>query len=235
MGKFFRPRRGNINEALYTNITLLQGEMFFEYPEGAGVGKSPGRIIIGTGDDAYNKKKNVTRNPDDYQPFITDPAIYVPIYSDSSPSVDYRYDDTDRGTTIIGNMIEHVTKLPVLLGLIKSVLCRHTDNLKYDNERITTLEGTVARVESVNVLDIKKKTITVRGDNASYLYINATIDSGYEFLKWDEIVAEGLNPNLNNILFPVDPHNKTTRAYCLGTFDYNRNYTCYYTLIKRRQ
>ena len=234
MGRFLKPRRGNINEAVYENITLLKGEMFLEYPEGAGVGKSPGRIIIGTGDDSYNKKKNVTRNPDDYQPFITDPAIYIPIYSDSSPSQNYSYEDTDRGASIIGNIIEEVTKLPVMLGLIKSVLCRHTDNLRYDNDRICTIENTMARVDSVNILDVKKKSITARADQSSYLYLDATVDSGYEFFKWDQIIAEGLNPNINNLLFPVDPHNKTTRAYCLGTFDYSKNYTCYYTIIKRR-
>ena len=234
MGKFLRPRRGNVNEAIYENITLYRGEIFLEYPEGAGVGKSPGRIIIGTGDDTYSQKKNVTRNPDDYQPFITDPSLYVPIYSDSHVSENYSYEDTDRGASILENIIAGVTKLPVMLGLIKSVLCRHTDNLRYDNDRICTIESTMATLSGINVLDIKTKTITLTGDNPNYLYMNAVIDSGYEFLKWDQVIASGSNPSSTTILFPLDVYNKTTRAYPLSsTYDYTRTYKCSYTLVKR--
>jgi len=234
MGKYLRPRRGNIDQALQENIVLLNSEIFLEFPEGAGIGKSPGRIIVGTGDDAYREKKNVTRNPDDFQPFITDPSLYVPIYSDSQPSEDYKYEDNDRGTSIISNMIEKVTKLPVMLGLIKNVLCRHTDNLKYDNYRLNQIENILADLSSINVIDIKTKTKNITGDNPNYLYIDADIDDGYEFLKWDQIIADNTNPGPSTLLFPVDNYNKTTRAYPLsGNYDYNKIYKCRYTIVKR--
>ena len=236
MGKFLRPRRGNIDQALDENITLFKGEIFLEYPEATGVGKSPGRIIIGTGDDTYRQKKNVTRNPDDYQPFITDPSLYIPIYSDSSPSQDYHYEDNDRGTTILSYIIEHTTKLPVMLGLIKQVLCRHTDNLKNDNDRLNSIEDTIADLTDLNIIDIKTKTITLVGDNPNYLYLDAEIDSGYEFLKWDQVIEDNVNPSINNSLFPVDVYNKVTRAYPLsGSYDYDRNYKCRYTIVKRHR
>lgn len=234
MGKFLRPRRGNVNEAVYENIVLYKGEILLEYPEGRGVGKSPGRIIIGTGDDPYNRKKDVTNNPDDYQPFITDPSIYVPIFSDSSPSTEYDYEDNDRGATLLGSIISGVTKLPVLIGFIKKILCRHTDNLRYDNDRIKALEQAIANINNLNVIDIKTKFIVVHGTYPNYLYINADVDDGYEFLKWDQICVENASPISRNVLVPLEPYRKSTNAYPIsGSFDYTKSYICYYTMIKR--
>ena len=236
MGKFLRPRRGNIDEATSENITLYRGEIFLEYPEGRGVGKSPGRIIVGTGDDTYNQKEDITDDPTKYQPFITDPSIYSPIYNDSHPSDNYRYEDDDRGATLIGNMFNRYTKLPTMLGWIKKVLCRHTDNLRYDNERINALENTVIRT---NILDIQTRSITIRttSPGTTYINIDAEIDEGYEFLKWDQVVLDTNSfQSTDVILYPKNPHESSTRAYVLsGYVNTTRAYLAYYTIIKRNR
>ena len=148
MGKYLRPRRGNENEAIRANIKLWNGEVFFEYPEGRGIGKSPGRIIIGNGNDTYQEKENVTDDPTKFQPFITDPSIYAPLHNDFIPKEDYKYDDEDRGTTVIGRWLVGFRKLPEILGYIKEILCEHIDNLKYDDYRIKDLNSTF--VETTN-------------------------------------------------------------------------------------
>ena len=148
MGKYLRPRRGNENLAVRENIKLLEGEIFLEYPEGRGIGKSPGRIIIGNNNDTYNQKVNSTTETNVFQPFITDPSIYVPLYDDSAPQPDYKYDDTDRGGSIINNIIEGVRKLPEIIGAIKKVLSEHTDNLRYDDYRIKELQENLIQTKA---------------------------------------------------------------------------------------
>lgn len=238
MGKFLRPRRGNINEAVTEDITLYKGEIFLEYPEGRGIGKSPGRIIIGTGDDSYRQKENITDDPTIYQPFITDPSIYSPIYNDSKPSEDYRYDDDDRGASIISNMINRATKLPAMLGWIKKVLCKHTDNLRYDNERIKNLEQATILTD---ILDIKTKSIIIDPPhNQSYMDISAEVDEGYEFFKWEQIACRAQPQRYFTYaeypLIIFDSFTQDTRAYNLTNLPIEDAipYEFRYTIIKRR-
>ena len=186
MGKYLRPRRGNENEAVQANIRLLEGEIFIEYPEGRGMGKSPGRIIIGNGVDTYNQKVNSTTETDTFQPFITDPSLYKPIFEDSGTKPDYKYDDTDRGTSIIARMVNGIKSIPELIGLIKKTLCEHTDNLKYDDYRIKEIINNLVPGAETGIREyIDNKIAEVYSDMASTASIldskinstSATLDS----------------------------------------------------------
>ncbi len=149
MGKYLRPRRGYENEAKEANIKLLNGEIFMEYPDGVGIGKSAGRLIVGNGNDNYSEKVNNSTEAYDFKPFITDPSLYQPLFEDSAPSAFWEYDDEDRGATIIDKIKMSISTLPEIIGNIKATLCEHTDNLRYDNKRI------MENASSINTLDNK--------------------------------------------------------------------------------
>ena len=202
MGKYLRPRRGNENEAIDANIKLWKGEIFMEYPEGRGIGKSAGRIVIGNGEDTYSEKVNVTTDPHVFQPFITDPSIYVPLHEDSAPEQDYKYDDEDRGTTIAGRWITGVRALPTIIGYIKGILCEHIDNLKYDDYRIKLLRSNVDDNNdkiadlylkvSINSSNISKNTTAI--ENLS-TYVTDTYVTKNIFNS----STSSINTRLNNI------------------------------------
>lgn len=233
MGKFLRPRRGHETESIDENILLKEGEIFLEYPDDGGVGKSPGRIIIGSGSDRYNQKENASTESNVFKPFITDPQIYTPVYRDSNPSEEYRYDDGDRGAITLSNIIMGRLKLPVIIGMMKEVLCRHTDNLRYDNDRLNALEE---KIGNSDILDMKVGYVDVDMEGAvvssKQLSLN-TIESGYEFLKWESVGT------LNGITTePVFIENISLQSTYIRTFsgkylNYLATYRCYYTIVKR--
>ena len=202
MGKYLRPRRGNENEAIRANIKLWNGEVFFEYPEGRGIGKSPGRIIIGNGNDTYQEKENVTNDPAKFQPFITDPSIYIPLHDDFVPKKDYKYDDEDRGTTVIGRWLVGFRKLPEILGYIKEILCEHIDNLKYDDYRIKILRSNVDDNDH-DIFDLYTKI----SQNASSISYNKTsidnlttyVTNTYVTKNTFNAATSSINTKLNSI------------------------------------
>lgn len=234
MGKHLRPRRGNENNAIAENLLLLEGEVFFEYPEGRGLGKSPGRIIIGNGNDKYSEKNNSTTNTYEYQPFITDPQIYVPQFDDSSPKDNFEYDDEDRGTiNLKKNFLVGIRTLPDIIGIIKEVLCRHTDNLKYDDKRIKSLEEKTTKTD---ILDIKVCSVTVSPDSfVPTIELKArNIPEGYDFFKWDLVTTYGAT---SSPCYIDDPISKNTylRSYTGTNLQFNVQYTCFFTAVKRNK
>ena len=230
MGKYLRPRRGNEDVATTANIKLLDGEIFLEYPEGKGMGKSPGRIIIGNGNDTYNEKVNASTNPGDFKPFITDPSLYQPIYDDNSPSNEYHYEDSDRGKSIIESMVDAVKTLPECIGLIKKILCRHTDNLRNDNDRLNALEAKGLRTD---ILDMRIVEVIAKPSGyISTVQIAAPNLSGWQFFMWTQI-STGSNPA--EPAYFENPIAATTflRSYKNKTLIYNINYHCYALFVKR--
>ncbi len=230
MGKYLRPRRGNENEAVDANIKLLNGEIFIEYPEGKGIGKSAGRIVIGNGEDTYAEKVNNSTVAEDFKPFITDPSLYQPIFEDSIPKSDYKYDDEDRGGNIISQMVVGIKLLPELIGYIKKILCEHTDNLRYDNYRINRLEDNGGLF--ANVLDIQIQVVQVTPPGFPVTsQLNGPYIEGYEFSHWINISADGRTSN--NVYIK----DSTSQSTFICAFNGTLNpipYKCYAMYIKRK-
>lgn len=232
MGKYLRPRRGNENDAIRANVRLLNGEIFMEYPEGKGMGKSPGRLIIGNGDDTYAEKVNNSTIPEDFKPFITDPSLYQPSFNDSSPREDYKYDDEDRGTTIIGRMLNGIRTLPEFIGYIKKVLCEHTDNLKYDDYRIKQLEENGGYF--ANILDMKVEVVevSVQGYPTTKQFSGPYIND-YDFLYWIN-VSPGTRDSGPVYIEEIDKQTTFLRAYNAGATLYPITYKCYAMYVRRK-
>ena len=229
MGRYLRPRRGYKNAAVSEDILLLNGEIFLEFPEGRGIGKTPGKIIIGDGESKYSEKVDNSNDPNDFQAFITDPQIYVPIFIDSEPASNYKYHDEDRGTTLLNTISSGSKTLPELIGIVKRILCEHTDNLKYDNYRIEQLESQ----QLIGVRDIKVCYIEIVVDYIPWTEaINVIADNipeGYTFLKWDSVVSiDGAN---QSYIENIESNPARLRSY--SAFRYDDAYRCYYLAIKK--
>lgn len=231
MGKYLRPRRGNEDEALRHNIKLWNGEMFLEYPEGRGIGKSAGRIVIGNGNDTYTEKENVTDDPTKFQPFITDPSIYTPLYEESLPKENYKYDDEDRGATIIINRwLSGFRKLPEIIGYIREILCEHTDNLRYDDYRIKRLEENGGYFSKILDIKIVTKTVSVSG-YPSVIQLAGDYIDGFEFSHWISVSADG---RTSNPVYIKDSTAQTTYICSYNGTTLNPiPYKCFAMYIKR--
>lgn len=245
MSKRLRPRRGAEDAAVQEDILLEEGELFMEFQSDRGEGFGPGRLIVGNGTSRYNEKSNVTDSPSEFQPFITDPQIYVPLYDDTEPQPQdpekYGYEDSDRGfTKLKEDLLMGIRKLPETIGIIKEVLCRHTDNLRYDNDRIIQLQE---QVKSSNILDIQPMQFSYH-NSAMVRYFDVSVSGigfpdGYEFYRWETIATpdpSSAAPYLEYRLGFVDkPFLPETRVYCTNRyFPTNMVYNFTYYIIKKK-
>ena len=152
MSKYLRPRRGLANYASSQNIVLKSGEIFLEFPEGESIGKTPGRIVIGDGASSYSSLEYASTSSSDFQPFITDPSLYNPIFNNSTyatsgwtvNSATSSIDDIGDGT---GD-----ESLPNIIGSVKEALCIHEDSIHALN---STVSGAVVELtkEEYEALD----------------------------------------------------------------------------------
>ena len=155
MAKYLRPRRGTQSNAKAQNFVLKSGEMFMEIPSGT-MGKTPGRIILGDGSTAYSLLNYATTSSSSYQPFITDPMLYTPIFSNSTYATsDWTVNAATAAISGMGNGTGQVT-LPTILGKIKEALCKHEDS-------ITALDGSLAAKQdaatAINTSNIASQTV----------------------------------------------------------------------------
>ena len=133
MAIYLKPRRGSRSNAFNQNIGLRKGEIFLEYPEGR-IGREPGRIVIGDGATSYEHINYASTSTNEFQPFITDPSIYVPRFDNSTPSpqatANYDWNATTKAIDEIGNgSTVSTTKLPKAIGSIKKSLSLLLDNI----------------------------------------------------------------------------------------------------------
>lgn len=140
MAKYLRPRRGSQANARSQNIKLQKGELFMEFPNGY-IGKEPGRIVVGcdgtTTYSALNHSSIAQPALNTYQPFITDPSIYIPKFTNTATS-------TGSGSVTsamseinnIGDGSTASTKtLPNIIGSIKKSLIYHDNSItKLNND-----------------------------------------------------------------------------------------------------
>ena len=214
MGKYLRPRRANEDKAIEKNILLRDGEMLMEFPEDGAIGKSAGRIVIGNGDNTYSEKVNASTEAGDFKPFITDPSIYQPIFTNSVPSEDYQYEDHDNGETFIRQIESGISKLPKIIELIKKTLCEHTDNIRYANDRISALEqggvsGAIIGIKTTEYVLNVPQYVPSPYDEVIFGIALPEIDSeGYEFVMWTAISgSKGSYP-----VFLSNPNNHETNV-----------------------
>ena len=119
----------------------------------------------------------------------------------------------------------------LLIEAVQTSYEKGGENVSIGREQVSreTVKNKIHRLEFPKKMGYPEEKKVV-----NYLYIDADIDDGYEFLKWDQVIANNTNPSTSTLLFPVDNYNKTTRAYPLsGTYDYNKTYKCRYTIVKR--
>jgi len=130
MAKYLRPRRGSKANAVAQKIALKKGEMFLEFPNSE-IGKGPGRLIIGDGATSYQNMNYATTATNVFRPFITDPEIYIPRFTNTNASTsDYTIDSGTEAINNIGNgSNSSTTTLPFIIGCIKEALCKHADSI----------------------------------------------------------------------------------------------------------
>lgn len=136
MAKYLRPRRGSKANAVAQKILLKKGEMFMEFPNSE-IGKGPGRIIMGDGATSYQNMDYGTTATNVFRPFITDPEIFIPHFSNTNPSTASW--TVDAGTAAIAKMGDgssaSTVALPTIIGAVKETLCKHADSItKLNND-----------------------------------------------------------------------------------------------------
>ena len=132
MAKYYFPKRGKRDLAESQDIILKKGEMFVEIPQGTTMGHTPGKIVIGDGGTNYSSIKDATTSSEDFQPLITDPSLYMPIFVDDfepSPIPEYRSAEFILKDEITS---DGTTKLPAELSGIKKALWYHQESIDYN-------------------------------------------------------------------------------------------------------
>jgi len=134
MAKYLKPRRGSTASAKSQNMLLFKGELFLDFPNG-NIGKEPGRMVIGDGLTSYTHIGDDSgSSTNTFAPMIVHPAIYTPVFADSTPSTSsWTFDAGTGEINNIGNGTGNVT-LPNIIGNIKSALCKHADSLNRLNQ-----------------------------------------------------------------------------------------------------
>lgn len=196
MAKYLKPRRGAKDIARSQNFILYNGEMFLEFPNG-NIGKEPGRVVIGDGNSSYTKLNYTANNTNnEFQPFITDPSIYVPRFNNTTctPESDvfYSYNAATTAIEKIGNGSTAGEKLPDVIGAIKESLCKINENAAaaMNKEGINVFEE---NIDIYNPADVNER-VKVKYDN---IYK----DNGY-WIDPDKRPMRTLydNRSLNNVL-----------------------------------
>ena len=159
MAKYLRPRRGSQANAIAQKILLKKGEMFLEFPESE-IGKGPGRLVIGDGATQYQNMDYATTATNVFRPFITDPEIFIPRFTDTEPSSSEW--SVDAGTAAIAKMgngsSTSTVTLPTIIGAIKETLCKHADS-------ITKLNNDLANIKTTSYIGMIIESTTLNSED----------------------------------------------------------------------
>jgi hypothetical protein len=151
---YLKPKRGSATNASSQNIGLKKGELFLEFPEGR-IGREPGRMVIGDGATSYQHISYHSTSTNEFQPFITDPSIYVPRFENTVPastsSATFDWNSTTKAINEIGSGAateENKTVLPKSIGAIKKSvslllngLAKHESDIEALNSSTGGLSG----------------------------------------------------------------------------------------------
>ena len=168
MGKYLLPRRGSKEDAMSRELRLYKGEMFMEFPSDE-VGDSRGRIIIGNGNDIYNNIDYATTSTNKFQPFITDPSIYVPRFKTSQPeSQDPQFNPAADINAIGDGSSASTVSLPNTIGNIKSSLCKHCETSNYIlKDHYDNIESYISNLHSLGTSYTYQPTVWIEGNQGS--------------------------------------------------------------------
>jgi hypothetical protein len=135
---YLKPRRGAQATAKDQNIGLKKGEIFLEFPVGR-IGREPGRIVIGDGATSYDRIVYGSTSTNEFQPFITDPSIYIPRFANTSTSTgEGQISPAFESINKMGNGSTMGEKLPIIVGAIKESLIYHANSLSEIYEKFTS-------------------------------------------------------------------------------------------------
>ena len=195
MAIYLKPRRGSKANAFNQNIGLRKGEIFLEYPEGR-IGREPGRIVIGDGATSYDHINYASTSTNEFQPFITDPSIYIPRFDNSTPTPQatalYDWNATTKAIDEIGNgSTVSTSKLPKAIGSIKKSLSLLLDNVANINRTKYT------KYSNVNINDGGLTTENVSGSTTSQIIvsgdtINKVVDANGTTSGWNNTTVTSL-------------------------------------------
>ena len=151
MARYLRPRRGDTAIANEQNIKLFKGELFMEYPNG-NIGREPGRLVVGDGNSSFSNIDYAPGSTNSFQPFITDPNIFIPRFENSTPapaaSATHDFNASTVAINDIGNGSTVGKKLPDIIGAIKKTLCLHNNSIAKLNRDIAALNERINQIEN---------------------------------------------------------------------------------------
>ena len=163
MAKYLRPRRGAKEIAIEQDFVLRPGELFLEFPNGS-IGNEAGRIVIGNGISNYSIiNYSAAGSTNSFQPFITDPSIYIPRFEDISPTADY-----NATTTVINQMGDGSSSSNILPEVIKNIK-KSLYKLLDDVISVKNITDTKANIEhNHDNIYIKKTDPVLNASTADY-------------------------------------------------------------------
>ena len=220
MAKYLKPRRGSKANAYNQNIKLQEGELFMEFPNGY-IGKEPGRLVIGDGASSYQSCNYATSATNVFQPFITDPSIYIPRFANTATSTGSG--SVSPAMTSIekmgnGSSTSTVT-LPTIVSAVKEALVYHANSItKLNNDLAGKMSSSGATMTGDLYQGIYNK-FTTAGDIVRYSgWINTSTTSLADTIKY-------LDNNKSNTDHNHDDryYNKTVINSCTSTLNTNIN------------
>ena len=205
MAKTLYPFRGSQTAAHTKDIVLKSGELFLEFPNG-NFGQEPGRLIIGDGATSYSDINYASTVTNEFQPFITDPSLYVPRFDDSTvgePNLaTYNFNAATSAFNEIGDgSASTVTNsiLPKTIGAIKKTLSLILNNISY-------LQNKKYDVQTNISLDTNKMVIDDQAGSSTYTYgdINRRFVENNTTYGWNGSTIESLNEYLKYLNDKID-------------------------------
>ena len=193
---YLKPKRGSAINASSQNIGLKKGELFLEFPEGR-IGREPGRIVIGDGATSYEHISYHSTSTNQFQPFITDPSIYIPRFEDTVPTPEssaiYDWNITNNAITEIGNGSTSGNVLPRVIGSIKKSLVLLFNDLANINIRLNN------KYDKSEKISIDEDKIVVNSNGSTATIIDGT-DIYRNDKAWPSPAPSGsLNDTLNTV------------------------------------
>ena len=239
MAKYLRPRRGTAANAQAQDFVLRSGELFLEIPTGGSLGKSAGRIVVGDGNTGYNNLNYASTAINTFKPFITDPSLYTPIFTNSTyASSGWTVNSGTAAIDKIGNGTGQI-QLPKIVSGVKEALCIHEDSIHALNNSISGYDTRINQMstavdsctETVNNLSTAVNALNTKCAT-TFSSLNQLIDNAFVRIN---SVDNTLTSKVNGLSTTVsDDH--TTLTNLSNTCDtkftnYDTDLSNYYTTI----
>jgi hypothetical protein len=208
-----------------------------EFPNGY-IGKEPGRLVIGDGATSYDSLNYATSATNVFQPFITDPSIYIPRFANTATSTGSG--SVNSGMASIekmgnGSSTSTVT-LPTIVSAVKEALVYHANSItKLNNDlgnkansstlsNYTPLSTFNSSTASLNTAINNKVSTSTFNSATSTLQtnINGKANSNHTHSQYsttshnhDSVYAKKLGTTFTNFYIGTDNYFYTDAGYLL--------------------